>query len=81
MGDERAISPREAERVVEERIEWFGLGALPRVSVSALAGREWRVRWDHHERTVAPMTMDAWCAWLVENVGPLDAADLETSES
>jgi hypothetical protein len=27
------------------------------------------------------MTMDAWCAWLEENVGSLDAGDLGTTES
>ena len=33
------------------------------------------------ERTVVPMTMEDWCAWLTENVGSLDAGDLETTES
>lgn len=75
------LSPREAQAVVEERIERFGLGALPRVEVTELADGQWRVRWDELERIVAPMAKDAWRAWLEENVGSLDAGDLETSES
>jgi hypothetical protein len=39
------------------------------------------VRWEHRECTVAPMTLDAWHAWLEENVGSLDAGSLETTES
>jgi hypothetical protein len=81
MSESRLLTPREAEEVVEDRIEAFGLGALPRVVVTELADGKWRVRWEHLERTVAPMTQDAWRAWLEENVGSLDAGDLETTES
>jgi len=81
MSEGRLLTTREAEAVVEERIEWFGLEALPRVSVAELADGMWRVRWDNLERTVAPMTDTAWYAWLEENIGSLDAGDLETTES
>jgi hypothetical protein len=81
MSEIRLLTPREAEQVVEDCIERFGLGALPRVSVTEQSDATWRVRWDHLERTVAPMTSDAWYAWLEENVGSLDAGDLETTES
>jgi hypothetical protein len=81
MSDSHLLSPREAEAVVEDRIERFGLGALPRVDVTVLADGSWRVRWEHLERTVAPMTREAWYAWLEENVGSLDAGDLVTTES
>jgi hypothetical protein len=81
MREGRLLTPREAEEVVEDRIERFGLGALPRVSVAELADGKWRVRWENLERTVAPMTEDDWHAWLEENVGSLDAGDLETTES
>ena len=81
MSDSRLLTPREAEAVIEARIESFGLGALPRVKVTELSDGTWRVRWEDLERTVAPMTQDAWCAWLEENVGSLDAGDLETTES
>ena len=81
MGEKSTLTPREAEAVVEDRIERFGLGALPSVSVTELADGTWRVRWDRLERVVAPMTQEAWHAWLEENVGSLDAGDLETTES
>jgi len=81
MSESRLLTPREAEAVVEDRIERFGLGALPRVEVTGLPDGTWRVRWEHVERTVAPMTQDSWHAWLEENVGSLDAGDLETTES
>jgi hypothetical protein len=81
MSESRLLTPREAEAVIESRIEQFGLGALPRVKVTALADGTWRVRWEDLERTVAPMTQDAWHAWLEVNVGSLDAGDLETTES
>lgn len=77
----RVLTTREAEAVVERRIERFGLGALPRVRVTELAGGKWRVRWNDIERTVAAMTDEAWHAWLEQNVGPLDATDLQTTES
>lgn len=81
MNDHRLLTPREAEAVIEERIEQFGLGALPRVVVTALSDGSWHVRWDHLERTVAPMSGEAWQAWLEQHVGSLDAGDLETTES
>ncbi|HXF46238.1 MAG TPA: hypothetical protein VNK91_08980 [Burkholderiaceae bacterium] len=81
MCEDRTLTPREAEAVVEDRIERFGLGALPRVAVSPLADGNWRVRWEHLECTVAPMTLAAWRVWLEETVGSLDAGDLETTES
>ena len=81
MNQKSVLTPQEAEAVVEDRIEQFGLGALPRVSVTELTDGTWRVRWDRLERVVAPMTRDAWRVWLEENVGSLDAGDLETTES
>ncbi|GAB4466566.1 MAG: hypothetical protein OHK0044_06600 [Burkholderiaceae bacterium] len=81
MSEDRPLTPHEAEAVVEQRIEMFGLGALPRVSVTPLPDGMWRVRWENLEATVAPMTAQAWHAWLEENVGSLDPGDLETTES
>jgi hypothetical protein len=77
----RLLTPREAEGVIEDRIQQFGLRALPRVNVTEQADGTWRVRWEGIEHIVAPMTQDAWHAWLEENVGSLDAGDLETTES
>ena len=79
--NKRLLTSREAEAVVERRIERFGTGALPRVRVSVLADGRWRVRWNDIEHRVAPMTDEAWHAWLERYVGPLDAADLQTTES
>ncbi len=81
MTPHQLLTPHEAEAVIDERIEQFGLGSLPKLSVTELPDRNWHVRWDDLERTVAPMTSEAWHAWLEENVGSLDAGDLETSES
>lgn len=81
MEENRVLTPHDAEAVVEERIEQFGLGALPRVEVVTLDDGRWRVRWDQSERVVAPMNLAGWRAWLEENVGSLGAGDLETTES
>jgi hypothetical protein len=81
MGEDRPLTPHEAESIVEDRIERFGLGALPRVRVTAQGDGTWQVRWDHLAQAVAPMSRDAWQMWLEENVGSLDAGDLETTES
>ena len=76
----RPLTAHQAAAVVTDRIEQFGLGALPSVSVTELADGSWSVRWESLERTVAPMDIEAWTAWLEENVGPLDAESLDTSE-
>ena len=81
MHENRLLTPREAEAVIEERIERFGLGSLPRVLVTEVRGGGWRVRWDSLEQTVAPMTLAEWQVWLECHVGSLDAGDLGTTES
>jgi hypothetical protein len=81
MNSGKPISAHEAEQVVEDRIEQFGLGALPEVRVAVREDGRWRVQWDRFERVVSPMDAAHWRAWLVEHVGPLDAQGLETSES
>lgn len=80
MGDP-VLTPREAEAVVDDRIESFGLGALPKVVVTQFDDGRWHVRWDRREAVIAPMTGAAWRAWLEENVGSLDPGQLETTES
>jgi hypothetical protein len=81
MEESDILTPGAAEAVIEDRIQQFGLGALPRVQVTALADGTWRVRWEERERTVSPMTRQAWGAWLEENVGSLDPGALDTTES
>jgi hypothetical protein len=74
------LTPAQAEGIVAERIERYGLGALPDVFVSERPDGKWLVRWDEFERVVPPMAEDPWCAWLIEHVGPLDAESLQTTE-
>lgn len=81
MDQHRLLTAAEAEAVVDDCIETFGLGALPRVHVTEVAPAIWRVRWEHRELDLPPMTRNAWREWLEENVGSLDAERLETSES
>jgi hypothetical protein len=81
MERSRLLTAAEAEAVVDDCIEVFGLGALPRVHVAETGPATWHVRWEHRELDVPPMTRDEWRAWLEENVGSLDAERLETSES
>jgi hypothetical protein len=79
--EKSVLTPRDAEAVVADRIESFGPGALPRVSVTELPDGTWRVQWERMECIVAPMTAEGWHAWLESNVGSLDAGDLGTTES
>jgi hypothetical protein len=81
MSEMNLLSPRQAEGVVDERIQQFGLGALPHVEVALQPDGMWHIKWEDRQSVVPPMTMEAWCAWLEENVGSLDAGDLETTES
>ena len=75
------LTPREAEAVVQDRIELFGLGSLPHVTVDELPDGRWRVQWDRQHAVVAPMEPEAWRAWLETNVGSLYPGDLGTTES
>ena len=73
------LSPREAEQIVEQRIEDFGLGALPQISVQEERG-DWRITWDGKMRVARPMNEREWLAWLEENVGEVDPANLSSLE-
>jgi hypothetical protein len=81
MASDRVLTAHEAEGVIDECIERYGLDVLPEVTVTTLPDGNWRVRWEHLERVVEPMTSAAWRAWLEENVGSLDPGDLQTTES
>jgi hypothetical protein len=73
------LSAREAEQLVEQRIETFGLGALPQISVAEDRG-DWRISWDGKMRVTQPMTERDWLAWLEVNVGEVDAESLSSLE-
>lgn len=77
---ERLLTPREAEQVVEQRIEEFGLGALPRVQVEPMANGDWQITWDTFRRVERPMSASEWAEWLERHVGTLDPELLETLE-
>jgi hypothetical protein len=74
------LSPEEAEEVVMQRIQEFGLGALPQVSVTETSQGKWIIRWEDHEREAQPMDAAAWKAWLERHVGSLDPDRLKTTE-
>lgn len=73
------LTPREAEQVVEQRIETYGLGALPQVSIYEDRG-SWRITWDGKVRVTRPMNERDWLAWLEENVGEIDPDSLSSLE-
>jgi len=74
------ITPREAEAVVDERIEAFGLNALPKVSVRTRADGNWLVRWTWHTAICPPMSMAEWQVWMERHIGSLDPDRLKTTE-
>ena len=81
MAASNLLTPREAEQVVADRIEQFGLGALPEVAIEVAPDGSWIVSWDTYSRTVSPMNEESWGVWLKQHVGPLDAESLQTTES
>lgn len=78
--DEAILTPAQAEAVVADRIEDFGLDALPRVRVRPLADGSWRVSWTTHVASCRPMRRSEWKFWLERHVGPLDPERLKTTE-
>jgi hypothetical protein len=77
---ERTLTPEEAQSLVDQRIDDFGLSSLPRVSVVANERGQWQIAWDAFQRVEAPMTAPQWCAWVEQHVGTLDPERLETLE-
>lgn len=73
------LTPDEAEHIVEQRIQDFGLGALPQLTVTEERG-DWRITWDGKVRVIAPMNEPEWLAWLEENVGEVDPERLGSLE-
>jgi hypothetical protein len=74
------LTAQQAEDFVQERIESFGLSALPRVLVSQEPDGRWSVRWESHVRLLRPMTMTEWESWLERHVGTMDPERLGTNE-
>ena len=81
MSEQRVLTAAEAEAVISDLMETYGLGALPSVSVTEVAPATWRVIWEDQSANVAPMNSDAWHQWLEANIVSLAPERLETSES
>jgi hypothetical protein len=77
---DRSLTPEEAQVLVEQRIEEFGLSSLPRVRVRDDGHGGWHITWDQFQRSEAPMSAPEWCAWVERHVGTLDPERLETLE-
>jgi hypothetical protein len=74
------LTAAQAEGIVDELIEAFGLGAYPKVSVTEVAPGRWRIRWRSMEAEVAEMANAQWEDWLRRRVGSITPERLETSE-
>lgn len=81
MATRKLLTPRQAEQIVADRIEQFGLGSLPEVAIRVAQDGSWLVSWDSYARSVSPMDEESWRDWLKRHVGPLDAESLQTTES
>jgi hypothetical protein len=77
---ERTLTPEEAQAVVDQRIEEFGLSSLPSVRVAATERGGWEISWDRFRQVEPAMTAPQWCDWLERHVGPMDPSRLETLE-
>jgi len=73
------LSAREAEQIVEHRIQEFGLGALPQMRIIERGG-DWNIAWDGKMRVTRPMSEPEWLAWLEENVGEVKPESLGSLE-
>jgi hypothetical protein len=64
------LSPEQAQRLVEELLNQFGLGAIPQVRVSRLADGEWQIKYNTSTYVHPPMDEAEWHAWLETKFGP-----------
>ena len=77
---DRTLTPKQAQELVEQRIQDFGLNSLPRVEVAFTESGDWLITWEEHRRVEPPMTDPQWRQWLERHVGTLDPELLETLE-
>jgi hypothetical protein len=80
MAHEGEITAREAEQLVRDRIETFGLDALPAVSVLLQPDARWRIEWRGRVHVAQAMTRSQWEDWLERNVGPVSPERLASTE-
>jgi hypothetical protein len=79
MSDTKTLTPLEAEAVVDELIEAYGLGAYPKVTVTEAAPGRWRIEWRSMEVEAAAMTATEWSEWLRRRVGSISPEKLTTT--
>ena len=66
---DRTLTPKQAQELVEQRIQDFGLNSLPRVEVAFTESGDWLITWEEHRRVEPPMTDPQWRQWLERHVG------------
>jgi hypothetical protein len=76
MSDTETLTAAQAEAVVDELIESYGLGAYPKVSVKEYSPGRWRIEWRSMEIETAAMTSTQWTEWLRHRVGSISPEKL-----
>jgi hypothetical protein len=76
MADSETLTAGQAEAVVDDLIETYGLGAYPKVVVTETAPGRWRVEWRGMEVEVAAMSAPQWTEWLRRRVGSISPEKL-----
>jgi hypothetical protein len=79
MSDTQTLTTAQAEAVVDELIETYGLGAYPKVTVHEISPGRWRVEWRSMNIETAAMTATEWTEWLRRRVGSISPEKLTTT--
>jgi hypothetical protein len=75
----KPLTAAEAEAIVEHRIQEFGLGALPQMTIAEREGR-WHICWEGRKRVTSPMSEAEWLEWLETYVGEVSPERLGSNE-
>jgi hypothetical protein len=70
MLQSKLLSPEQAQRLVEELLNQYGLGAIPQIRVARLADGDWQIKYNSVTHVHAPMNEVEWHAWLESKFGP-----------
>lgn len=79
MADTERLTAQQAEAVVDELIETYGLGAYPKVVVTETTPGRWRIQWRAMEVETPAMTAAQWSDWLRRRVGSISPEKLTTT--
>jgi len=74
------LSTEQAERLVEELLNQYGLGSIPQVRVARLADGDWQIKYNKVTFVHPPMSEVEWHEWLDERFGPNLREKLATLE-